>query len=63
MRKASTRRSDARARVRSAGRILMTASYLEFWSRYKEHFSVPCPRREDVVKGSNAICRRVLMLD
>ena len=52
MRKASTRRSEARARVRSTGRNLMMACYVRLknmGNMYKEQLRLTYPRREGVV--------------
>ena len=54
MRKASTKRSDTRARVRSIGRNLMMAFHVGLRSMYREQLRLTCPRREDNVKSSNA---------
>ncbi len=54
MRKASTRRSEVRARVSSSDCILMMACYVRLRNMYREHLRLTCPRREGVIKGSNA---------
>ena len=54
MRKASTRRSETRARVRSTGGTLMMACYVTLKDMYQEHLRLICPRRKDKVKGSRA---------
>ena len=55
MRKASTRRSERRARARSTGGILMMACYVTLKDMYKEPLRLICPRSKDVVKGSNCL--------
>ena len=58
MRKASTTRSDRRARVRSSGGTLMMVCYVTLKDMYIEHLRLPCPRKEGVVRISNACLQR-----
>lgn len=50
MRKASTARSDRRARVRSSGGIFMMLCYVALKDMYIEHLRLPYPRKERVVR-------------